>query len=81
MIEAEKEESLSMKNSPETYTRLARSIAPTVYGHEEIKKEILLILFGGVNKKTMEVMKVGDILIFLLKLILKQQNSVLELCL
>ena len=62
MTEAEKEESLNMKDSPDIYTRLARSIAPTVFGHEEIKKGILLMLFGGVNKKTMEGMKLrGDI--------------------
>lgn len=41
---------------PDLYTRLARCIAPTVTGHasEEIKKGLLLMLFGGVNKKTKE---------------------------
>lgn len=44
------------------YNRLAKSIAPTVFGHEEIKKGILLMLFGGVSKKTPEGMKLrGDI--------------------
>jgi DNA replication licensing factor MCM6 len=33
-----------------------------VFGHEEIKKGILLMLFGGVGKKTPEGMKLrGDI--------------------
>ena len=30
------------------------SIAPAVHGHEEVKKGILLMLLGGVNKKTKE---------------------------
>lgn len=41
---------LSMKRAPDIYSKLARSIAPTVYGHEEVKRGILLMLFGGVHK-------------------------------
>jgi len=33
---------------------MAKCIAPTVFGHEEIKKGILLMLFGGVSKRTIE---------------------------
>ena len=43
-----------MKESADIYERLASSIAPTVHGHLEIKKGILLMLFSGVNKKTEE---------------------------
>lgn len=51
-----------MQNSSELYAKLTRSIAPTVFGHEEIKKAILLMLFGGVQKKTKEsAMLRGDI--------------------
>ena len=39
-----------MKQHPNIYSRLANSIAPSVYGHEEVKKGILLMLFGGVHK-------------------------------
>ena len=41
---------LRMKETPNIYHRLANSIAPTVYGHEEVKRGILLMLFGGVHK-------------------------------
>jgi len=41
---------------------LARSIAPAVHGHVEVKKGILLMLVGGVPKKTEEGIKLrGDI--------------------
>ena len=40
------------ENHNDLYKNLAASICPAVTGHEEIKKGILLMLFGGVNKKT-----------------------------
>ncbi|KAJ7167525.1 MCM2/3/5 family-domain-containing protein [Mycena filopes] len=44
------------------YTRLVASIAPTVYGHEIVKKGLLLQLMGGVHKQTAEGMNLrGDI--------------------
>jgi DNA replication licensing factor MCM6 len=51
-----------MKKDEQLYQRLAESIAPSVCGHDEIKKGILLMLFGGVNKKTKEGINLrGDI--------------------
>jgi hypothetical protein len=44
-----------MKADPLIYERLAASIAPGVYGHENVKRAILLMLFGGVHKQTAEV--------------------------
>ena len=64
--EANREEFLSSLTSEEIdelkdmvhgdhiYSRLVSSIAPTVYGHEIVKKGILLQLMGGVHKETGE---------------------------
>jgi len=38
-------------SSPDVYKKLAKSIAPSVYGFEEIKQALLLQLFSGVKKK------------------------------
>lgn len=35
---------------PDIFSRLSQSLAPSIYGHEFIKKAILLQLFGGVEK-------------------------------
>lgn len=34
------------------YEKLINSIAPNVFGHAEIKRAILLMLLGGIQKKT-----------------------------
>ena len=36
------------------YDKLVNSIAPAVFGHEVIKKGILLQLLGGVHKQTVD---------------------------
>ena len=33
---------------------MADSICPSVFGHAEVKRGVLLMLFGGVHKKTKE---------------------------
>ena len=44
------------------YQRLTRSVCPMVFGHESIKQAVLLMLFGGVHKQTMEGINLrGDI--------------------
>lgn len=32
------------------YSKLASSIAPEIYGHDDVKKALLLLLVGGVDK-------------------------------
>jgi DNA replication licensing factor MCM6 len=45
---------------------LSKSIAPSVFGHDEIKKGLLLQIVSGVHKKTPEGIKLrGDINVFL----------------
>ena len=36
------------RNEPEFYSRLAKSIAPEIYGHLDVKKALLLLLCGAV---------------------------------
>jgi DNA replication licensing factor MCM6 len=43
-----------MGRHPEIYPKLVNSLAPAVFGHKDVKKGILLMLFGGVHKKTEE---------------------------
>ena len=45
----------AMQQSEHLYDDLARSLAPGVFGHVDIKKAILLMLLGGVHKQTSEV--------------------------
>ena len=44
-----------MKENGQIYEHLAKSLAPGVFGHLDIKKAILLMLLGGVHKQTIEV--------------------------
>ena len=46
---------LTMKDNGQIYEHLAKSLAPGVFGHLDIKKAILLMLLGGVHKQTVEV--------------------------
>ncbi|CAK9138737.1 unnamed protein product [Ilex paraguariensis] len=51
-----------MKNTPDFFNKLVDSIAPTVFGHQDIKRAILLMLLGGVHKFTHEGINLrGDI--------------------
>ncbi|KAF8891198.1 MCM-domain-containing protein [Infundibulicybe gibba] len=58
----------TLKNDSSTlYTKLSQSIAPEIYGHEDVKKALLLLLIGGVTKITADGMKIrGDINICLM---------------
>lgn len=51
-----------LKDDPALYQKLASSIAPEIYGHEDVKKCLLLLLVGGVSKTVGDGMKIrGDI--------------------
>ncbi|BFZ57808.1 DNA replication licensing factor MCM7 [Savitreella phatthalungensis] len=56
-----------LKASGQVYERLAKSIAPEIYGHDDVKKALLLLLLGGVTKEMGDGMKIrGDINICLM---------------
>jgi DNA replication licensing factor MCM7 len=48
------------------YDRLAMSIAPEIYGHEDIKKALLLLLVGGIDKSPQGMKVRGNINICLM---------------
>ena len=46
-----------MRANAQIYRDLTKSIAPQVFGHDDIKRAVLLMLFGGVHKQTKEVIQ------------------------
>ncbi|KAI9679231.1 MAG: MCM DNA helicase complex subunit mcm6 [Caeruleum heppii] len=62
MTPSEIEDLKRMVHSDHIYSRLVNSLAPMVYGHEIVKKGLLLQLMGGVSKVTPEGMQLrGDL--------------------
>ena len=45
------EEELRELSDEDFYEKLATSIAPEIYGHEDVKKALLLLLVGGIDRK------------------------------
>ena len=41
-----------MRDTQMLYLKLARSCAPSVFGHDDVKRGLLLGMLGGVDKKT-----------------------------
>lgn len=62
LTQEEIDELKEMVHTENLYAKLIQSIAPTVWGHEIVKKGILLQLMGGVHKTTLEGIQLrGDI--------------------
>ena len=48
--------------SSDVYDRLAGSLAPEIWGHEDVKKALLLCMVGGVTRQLPDGMRIrGDI--------------------
>lgn len=59
--EAEEEEVRRLAQEDDVYSRLARSIAPEIFGHEDIKKALLLLLVGAPGRHLADGMKVSGV--------------------
>lgn len=44
------EEEMTELGGDQFYSKLAASLAPEIYGHEDVKKALLLLLVGGVDR-------------------------------
>ncbi len=68
MTVKEEDEMMRIARMPELYDVISRSIAPEIYGHEDIKKAIAVLLFAGALDKTLpDGMRLrGDINVLLL---------------
>jgi replicative DNA helicase Mcm len=49
--EEDERQILELSEDPEIFEKLSKSISPSVWGYEEIKKSLVLQLFGGVQKE------------------------------
>ncbi|MEM1670616.1 MAG: minichromosome maintenance protein MCM [Archaeoglobaceae archaeon] len=66
ITEKDKEEIIKLANSDDIYEKVVKTIAPSIYGHEDIKLAIALQLFGGIPKKLPDGTEIrGDVHILL----------------
>ncbi|XP_030488843.1 DNA replication licensing factor MCM7 [Cannabis sativa] len=63
----EEEQIARLAEDGDIYNKLARSLAPEIFGHEDIKKALLLLLVGAPHRKLKDGMKIrGDLHICLM---------------
>ncbi|XP_015596721.1 DNA replication licensing factor Mcm7 [Cephus cinctus] len=60
------DEEMAQLSEDDFYTKLACSLAPEIYGLEDVKKALLLLLVGGTNRKTTDIKIRGNINICLM---------------
>ena len=66
ITEEDKKKIIALSKDPNIYDKIVKSIAPAIYGYEDIKLAIALQLFGGVPKKLPDGTEIrGDIHILL----------------
>ncbi|KAJ1732043.1 DNA replication licensing factor MCM7 [Coemansia biformis] len=56
-----------LSRDPDVYSRVSQAIAPEIFGHDDVKKALLLLLVGAPTKRTRDGMSIrGDINICLM---------------
>jgi DNA replication licensing factor MCM5 len=64
---ADEEKIITMSKDPLIYQKISKSIASAIFGHDDIKKAVACLLFGGSPKKLPDGMRLrGDINVLLL---------------
>ncbi|KAE8387254.1 MCM2/3/5 family-domain-containing protein [Aspergillus alliaceus] len=67
LTEEDEREIRALSRDPDIVDKIIRSIAPSIYGHHDVKTAIALSLFGGVSKEAQGKMSIrGDINVLLL---------------
>ncbi|OJZ82313.1 hypothetical protein ASPFODRAFT_197094 [Aspergillus luchuensis CBS 106.47] len=67
LTEEDEREIRALSRDPEIVDKIVRSVAPSIYGHLDVKTAIALSLFGGVSKEAQGKMNIrGDINVLLL---------------
>ncbi|KAK6941081.1 MCM N-terminal domain [Dillenia turbinata] len=67
LIGDEEEQIARLAEDGDIYNKLAQSLAPEIFGHEDVKKALLLLLVGAPHRKLKDGMKIrGDIHICLM---------------
>ncbi|PWY87512.1 MCM-domain-containing protein [Aspergillus heteromorphus CBS 117.55] len=67
LTEEDEREIRALSRDPEIVDKIVRSIAPSIYGHLDVKTAVALSLFGGVSKEAQGKMSIrGDINVLLL---------------
>ena len=67
LTEEDEREIRALSKDPQIVNKIVASIAPSIYGHTDIKTAVALSLFGGVSKEAQGMHKIrGDINILLL---------------
>jgi replicative DNA helicase Mcm len=65
--EEDERQIIELSADPELFKRLRESIAPSIYGYDEIKESLVLQMFGGVRKVSPDgTVSRGDIHLFLI---------------
>lgn len=65
--ERDEQEMIAFSRQPDLYERFSRSIAPSIFGNEDIKRSICCLLFGGSRKMLPDKIRLrGDINVLLL---------------